>query len=249
MSHIEIKNLGHRFPNGHWGINEINLSVEQGSFVIIAGKNGSGKTTFCRHLNGLLSPTTGSITIDGLHVEKYPEKARRKVGMVFQNANAQIVGETVYSDVAFGPENLGLKRAAINQRVEESLELTGLTGKELQSPHTLSGGEKRKLAIAGVLAMNPDILIFDEPFSNLDYPGSILILKQILDLHESGHTIFIVTHELEKTVACASQIVLFENGSIVKTGSPLEILEIVEQYGVRLPCSAKLGQGIQSWLN
>ncbi len=249
MPYIEVKNLGHRFANGHWGVNDINLSIEQGSFVVVVGKNGSGKTTFCRHLNGLLSPTTGSITIDGLDVEKHPAKARRKVGMVFQNADAQIVGETVCSDIAFGPENLGLKRSVIDKRVEESLVSTGLKSKELQSPHTLSGGEKRKLAIAGVLAMNPDILVFDEPFSNLDYPGSVLILKQILDLHESGHTIIIVTHELEKTIASATQIVLFENGSIVKTGSPPAVLEIVEQYGVRLPCSAKLGHGIQSWLN
>jgi biotin transport system ATP-binding protein len=249
MSYIEIKGLAHRFPNGYWGIKNIDLTIEKGEFILVAGKNGSGKTTFCRHLNGLLAPSSGTITIDDLSVVKHPEKARQKVGMVFQNADAQIVGETVYSDIAFGPENLGLKRPDINRRVQNSLKTTGLTGKENQSPHTLSGGEKRKLAIAGVLAMNPEILIFDEPFSNLDYPGSVLILKQILNLHAVGHTVLIVTHELEKTIACASRLVIFENGTIVRTGPPPELLKSVEQYGVRLPCSAKLGQGIQPWLN
>ncbi len=249
MGYIEIKGLSHQFPNGYWGLKNINLVIEKGEFILLAGKNGSGKTTFCRHLNGLLRPTCGSIIIDKIDVEKQPAKARLKVGMVFQNADAQIVGETVYSDIAFGPENLGMKRSEIDERVQQTLEITGLAGKENQSPHTLSGGEKRKLAIAGVLAMKPEVIVFDEPFSNLDYPGSVQILKQILTLHSSGHTILIVTHELEKSIAHASRLVIFENGSIVKEGPPITAIADVETFGIRQPCSTRLGQGIQSWLS
>jgi biotin transport system ATP-binding protein len=249
MSCIEIRGLSHTFYNGFPGLNQIDLTVERGEFVVIAGRNGSGKTTFCRHLNGLLQPTSGTIRINGLQVEKHPAVARRKVGMVFQNADAQIVGETVYSDVAFGPENLKLPRSEIKHRVQQALEITGLTGKEERSPYSLSGGEKRKLAIAGILAMNPEILVFDEPFTNLDYPGSVQILRQIIALHQKQHTILLVTHELEKVVAHASRLVIFEKGRIAKEGDPAAVIKTVETFGIREPCSSKLGHGIVSWLN
>lgn len=249
MSYITIKGLSHRFYDGSMGLQQIDLTLERGEFVVIAGKNGSGKTTFCRHLNGLLQPTTGTIRINGLDVEKHPAQARRKVGMVFQNADAQIVGETVYSDIAFGPENLKLPRDEIKRRVQQALEVTGLIGKEERSPQTLSGGEKRKVAIAGILAMQPDVFVFDEPFSNLDYPASLQILRQIVELHNKQHTILVVTHELEKVVAHASRLVIFEQGRIVKQGEPSAIIRSVEAFGIREPCSSKLGFGITSWLN
>jgi cobalt transport protein ATP-binding subunit len=249
MSYIRIKNLTHRFSSGKTGISDINLVIEKGEFVIIAGKNGSGKTTFCRHLNGLLKPSSGSVTINQLSVSKNPIKARQKVGMVFQNADSQIIGETVAVDIAFGPENLGMKHKEIEERVHFALAATGLQDLADTSPQTLSGGEKRRLAIAGILAMQPEIIIFDEPFSNLDYPGSQQILKQILHLHEKGHTIILVTHELEKVIAHANRLVIFEEGSLVREGKPESILGDVEQYGIREPCSSKLGHGILSWLN
>ncbi len=216
---------------------------------MIAGQNGSGKTTFCKHINGLLKPSSGAVFIDDLQVDKNLSKARQLVGMVFQNADSQIVGETVSSDIAFGPENLGLKRAEIDARVKKVIQTVGLSGKEDSSPHTLSGGEKRKLAIAGVLAMNPEIIIFDEPFANLDYPSSTQVLRQIALLHQDRRTIIIVTHELEKIISLASRLVILKNGEIVLEGRPSTIIKNVEQYGIKEPCSSKMGHGLMSWLN
>jgi biotin transport system ATP-binding protein len=139
--------------------------------------------------------------------------------MVFQDADSQIVGETVYDDAAFGPENLALARQQINRRVSQALAAVDLSGFENKQPHHLSGGEKRRLAIAGVLAMAPRVLLMDEPFSNLDYPATCLVLEQILGLHQNGHTIIITTHDLEKVVAHAQRLVIMANGRVVKDGS------------------------------
>ena len=163
MNIIEIENLSHRFANGVLGIDDINLAVKKGEFLVIAGRNGSGKTTLLRHLNGLLLPNTGTIKLAGIPVSQDLIRARQVVGMVFQDAESQIVGETVYDDVAFGPENLCLARDEIKQRVQASLEAVGLTGLADQRPHTLSGGEKRRVNIAVGLLNDPDILYFDEP--------------------------------------------------------------------------------------
>lgn len=248
MSLIQIINLSHIFPDGSFGVKDINLSIKAGEFLAIAGANGSGKTTLCRHLNGLLRPTSGSVLLDGLSVSKDLLRARQKVGMVFQNADTQIVGETVYSDIAFGPENLGLHRDEIEVRVERVMRTVGLQGLRDQKPHLLSGGEKRRLAIAGVLAMNPEVLVFDEPFSNLDYPGGLQLLNQIIHLHECGHSIIIVTHELEKIIAHAERLVLMQDGRIVRIGEPDALMGEVERFGVREPCTSKYGMGVQSWL-
>jgi len=217
--------------------------------VVIGGQNGSGKTTLCRHLNGLLNPTSGEVLLNGESIQKDIRKTRQTVGMVFQNADMQIVGETVYSDISFGPENLSLPRDEINNRVDAAINDVGLTALRDHKPHTLSGGEKRKLAIAGILVMLPRVIIFDEPFSNLDYPGSRQVLKQIINLHRTGHTIIIITHELEKVIAQADRLVVMQRGRIVQSGSPAGIIMDVEQYGIRMPCSVKLGKGVVSWLD
>ncbi len=249
MGYIKVDQLSHHFPNGKKVLHDITLSIERGEFVVIAGKNGSGKTTFCRHLNGLLKPSEGIISIDGLSVAKDPKKVRQKVGMVFQNADSQLVAETVAADVAFGPENLGLDHREIELRVNQALAATGLRKLADRSPQLLSGGEKRRLAIAGILAMRSEIFVLDEPFSNLDYPGSRQILEQIIRLHENKHTIILVTHELEKVIAHATRLVIFEDGALVREGKPSDIVEEVEDFGIREPCSSKLGHGISSWLN
>jgi biotin transport system ATP-binding protein len=140
MGFIQINNLTHIFPDGSTGLNDINLSIQPGEFLVIAGANGSGKTTLCRHLNGLLRPTHGSVLLDGISVSKDLLRARQIVGMVFQNADTQIIGETVYTDIAFGPENLGLNRQEINARVESAMEIVGLQDFAYQKPYLLSGG-------------------------------------------------------------------------------------------------------------
>lgn len=249
MSIIETRRLTHIFRNRTVGIEEVSITVKKGEFIILAGRNGSGKTTLCRHFNGLLRPTSGEIRVKDIDVKCYPSKARQYVGMVFQNPDSGIVGETVYGDVAFGPENLKLDRAEIESRVFEAMAAVGLEGKKNHSPHLLSGGEKRRLAIAGVLAMKPEIIVFDEPFTNLDFPGARQVLQQILQLHSLGHTIILVTHDLEKVVAYADRLVIMREGKIAEDGPPELIAPSVELYGVREPCSSRLGKGILPWLD
>ena len=232
---IDIINLSHRFSNGILGLDDINLSISEGEFVVIGGLNGSGKTTLLKHLNGLLLPDTGMVRLDGISVSKNLMRARQLVGMVFQDADSQIVGETVYDDVAFGPENLCLDRKEIKKRVHDALTCVGLVNLSYQRPHVLSGGEKRRLAIAGILAMESKILVFDEPFSNLDYPGIQQVLEQILSLHASGHTILIATHDLEDVIVCADRLVLMKDGKVVKNGRPAALTGALVQLGMREP--------------
>ena len=217
--------------------------------MVIAGANGSGKTTLLRHLNGLLLPTAGKVRLNGIPVDKDLLKARQFVGMMFQDADSQIVGETVYDDVAFGPENLKLERAKIKKRVVAALEAVGLSDLSDHRPHLLSGGEKRRLAIAGILAMKSKIFVFDEPFSSLDYPGVKQVLQHILALHKSGHTILITTHDIEKIIRHADRLILMQRGKVVRDGIPADIMADVEAFDVRKPCIFRLGQEAESWLN
>ena len=249
MSLIEIEHLSHRFPNGRLGIREIDLTIPEGTFTVIAGPNGSGKTTLLRHLNGLIRPRTGSVRVDGVSVADDPRRARRLVGMVFQDADSGIVGETVRDDVAFGPENLRLPREEIARRVESALSVTGLQHLADQRPHVLSGGEKRRLAIAGVLAMGARVIVLDEPFSNLDYPSTRGVLSAILDLRRDGRTIILTTHDLEKVIAHADRLILMADGRVAADGPPPEILPRTEAFGVRRPCAVRLGGTVESWLS
>ena len=249
MNIIEIENLSHRFADGKIGIEDINLNIREGSLVVIAGLNGSGKTTLLRHLNGLLLPTAGTVRLAGVSVAQDLLKARQLVGMVFQDADSQIVGETVYQDVAFGPENLRLDRAQIRRRVSQALQAVGLSDLVYQRPHLLSGGEKRRLAIAGILAMDPRVIVFDEPFSSLDFPGIKQVLEYILALHAQGHTILVTTHDLEKVIAHAERLILMHGGKIVRDGAPADVIRDVELFGVRKPCAFRMGREPESWLN
>ncbi len=249
MAIIETNGLCYQYQDGSTGLVDVSLSFETGEFTVVAGANGSGKSTLLRHLNGLLLPGSGSVSVCGAAVQDDPARARQQVGMVFQDADSQIIGETVYADVAFGPENLGLSHDQIDERVQAALEAVALTGFDDKSPHHLSGGEKRRLAIAGVLAMTPQVLVMDEPFSNLDYRAARLVLTQILNLHRAGHTIIITTHDLEKVIGHAQRLIIMDRGRVVRDGSPAAIIEDVERFGIRPPCSIKFNQGIQPWLS
>ncbi len=247
---IEVVNLSHSYDNDtKTGIKNINFSVCKGEFIIFAGRNGSGKTTLFYHLNGLLSPDSGKVLINNKEINKNLTHARKTVGMVFQDADTQIVGETVFDDTAFGPENLKLSRKEINKKVMSSLEKLGLATLKHRNPSTLSGGEKRKLAIAGILAMNPEVIVFDEPFSNLDYPGSLELISCIKSLHKSGHTILIATHDIEKTVSYATRLIIMNNGTIAADDKPFKLLKELEKFGIREPCASKFGMNMDkiSW--
>lgn len=237
MSLLEVKNLHHKFRDGTEALKGISFSVEKGDFIVIAGANGSGKTVMLRHLNGLYKPNKGEVLFDGSSVQSQIRKVRQNIGLVFQDADSQIVSQTVWDDTAFGPVNLRLSKSETKERVIKSLKSVGLLHLKNHSPHKLSGGEKRKLAIAGILAMNPSIILLDEPFSNLDYKGIVDILKQIIELHKNGHTIICVTHEIEKILFHANRLIIMENGNIVEDGSPVESINKLHHYNIFPPLS------------
>lgn len=248
MAILETRSLTHIFPNGH-GIHNINLTINSGEFIILAGTNGSGKTVFIRHLNGLIRPTQGEILLNGKSIFTNLTETRKKIGLIFQNSDSQIIGQTVAEEVAFGPENLNLSRREVEQRVKEALSAVNLLECASQRPHNLSGGQKRKLAVAGVLAMRPQIIIFDEPFTGLDYPGVIQVLRQIVLLHQQGHTIVLVTHELEKVLAHATRMIIMAKGRICHDGPPASYLSYLEDYGIKKPYGENRRIETMTWLN
>ncbi|KPJ77133.1 MAG: ABC transporter ATP-binding protein [Deltaproteobacteria bacterium SG8_13] len=237
MNIVELENLKHQFPDGTVGLDGIRLSISKGSFVVIAGSNGSGKTTLLRHLNGLLNPTAGIVRIDGMPVSADVRRARRKVGLVFQEPDSQIVGETVASDVAFGPQNLRLDPAEVDRRVSAALESVGLKALADKPPHLLSGGEKRRLALAGILAMGPSVVAFDEPFASLDDTGVRSIVAEICRLKNDGYTVIVTTHDLEPVLFIADRLIVMQAGRIVRDGFPVQIANEVGDFGVRKPCT------------
>lgn len=248
MTIIEIDGLGHVFADGRVGLSGVTLTIERGSFVLLAGANGAGKSTLLKHLNGLLLPSSGEVRVAGVSVAADPRRARSLVGMVFQDADSQIVGETVRDDVAFGPENLGWPRRKIDAAVDAALDLLGLQDLAERSPHLLSGGEKRRLAIAGVLAMEPEVIVLDEPFANLDYRGIRQVLGHLVALHASGRTLVVCVHDLEKVLAHGQRLLLIDQGRIVADGEPQLVAAGAEPHGVRVPAALRLGGRVESWL-
>jgi len=235
VSLIELRHVSHRFRDGSLGLDSVDLSVEAGEFVLVAGRNGSGKTLLLRHMNGLLAPTSGEVVVDGVPVREDGLRARVRVGTVFQDADAQIFGETVFEDAAFGPRNLGLAEMEVRQRVGDELHRMGLADRAESPPHLLSGGEKRRLSIASVLTMKPEALVLDEPLEALDFQGAVAVLRAITGLHREGRTVVVVTHDLGQIAAHAPRLLLMERGSVARDGTPRSLLPEVEAFGVRRP--------------
>lgn len=228
-------------------LEHINLDIYAGQCLLIAGSNGSGKTMLMRIIAGLLAPGGGEVFFRGQSLysaasrrdtagHTVEKKLRRELGLVFQDADAQILGETVAEDVAFGPENLGLSTAEVEGRVNRAIDALGLSSKRASPPRRLSGGEKRRLAVAGILAMGCGAVIMDEPFANLDWPGVVQTLGIIADLKKNGKTLIILTHELEKVLALADRLVILHQGNIRDDGKPVEVLDRLDPgWGVRDP--------------
>lgn len=235
---LRLESVTHRFPDGTAGIEEINLVIRRDDFLILTGRNGSGKTVLMKHLNGLLQPTEGRVLFGGSPVQSDPAGVRRKVGLVFQNPDTQIICQSVREEIAFGPENLLLPRKKIDTRVSRVLGEMDMEALTERNTATLSGGEKRKLTIAGIAVMEPEILALDEPFTGLDLDGIREALAQVLRLHRNGTTILLITHELEHAAAYANRLVVMEEGRIVEDGTPKEIIGGIEQYGVKNPFKA-----------
>ncbi len=245
---ITIEELSHIYPDGTEALQSISLQIPRGELLLFCGSNGSGKTTLLRHLNGLLKPTRGRVLLDGMEVSDHSREVVTRVGMVFQDPDSQILGETVWEDIAFGPENLGLQRDEVHARVQTALELTELQAMAHKSCLWLSGGERKRLAIAGILALGPETLVLDEPFANLDYPSTQQVLTQIVRLHAAGHTILLSTHDIEKVVAHVDRIAVLAAGELKLLGAPEAVLPELAVYGVRPPCHHLLGFPVVSWL-
>jgi biotin transport system ATP-binding protein/energy-coupling factor transport system ATP-binding protein len=224
---ICVKNLVYRYDTGAPDcLQGISLDIEDGAHTALIGPNGCGKTTLIKHLNALLFPRAGTVCVDGMVTTDAASvrEIRRRVGMVFQNPDSQIVGMTVEEDVAFGPGNLALPSAEIRRRVDECLAMVGMTGFEKRAPHTLSGGEKRLLSIAGVLAMNPRYIAFDEPTAYLDPAGKQRVLEIIRQLNRAGMAIIHIAHDM-RDVTGADRVVVMDRGQVLMTGTPAEVFE------------------------
>ena len=245
---IKVENLIHIYnensPYETIALDHINVEIQDCDFVGIIGHTGSGKSTFIQHLNGLLKPKSGKIYIDDTDITDKKIKAaeiRRKVGLVFQYPEYQLFEETVYKDVAFGPKNLGLEDIEVERRVKDAIQMVGLDYEDIKdkSPFDLSGGQKRRAAIAGVIAMKPQVLILDEPTAGLDPKGHKEILQIIKNMHvKEKNTILLVSHNMGDIAELADKIIVMEKGKIVLTGTPQEVYEkadYIEKIGLGLP--------------
>lgn len=233
MSLIEINNLTHIYSEGlpfeKMAIDDINLKIEENEFIGLIGHTGSGKSTFIQHLNGLLKPSSGEIILDGMKVDKSSSnltELRKKIGLVFQYPEYQLFEETIERDIAFGPRNLDLSEEEVLKRVKSSMDSVGLdyeTYKD-KSPFELSGGLKRRVAIAGVLAMEPKVLILDEPTAGLDPRGRDEILSEIKSIHEKRKiTVILVSHSMEDVAKIAERIIVMDKGKVFLDSNPREI--------------------------
>lgn len=262
MPIIEIKDLYFSYKDsGAPVLKNVNLKIEKNEFIGIIGQTGSGKSTLVKQLNGLLKPDKGQVLLNGIDIFsniKETQKARFKIGMVLQYPEDQLFAETVFKDIAFGPENIGLSRNEVRAQVLNAAKFVGLSEDILdKSPFEISGGEKRRVAIAGIIAMNPDVLVLDEPSASLDPNGRKLLLSQIKRYHEEQHkTVILISHNMEDIVNLADRVVVLENGEIKVDESTkklfsessyeelkrlnilppdiMEVVSILRQKGVRL---------------
>lgn len=257
MSDIKVSGLRHVYSAGtpfeKVAIDDINIEIPHGQFVGLIGHTGSGKSTFIQHLNALLKPTSGKITVDGedINADKISAKnVRYKVGLVFQYPEYQLFEETVYADIAFGPKNMGLSAAEIDERVREAAHFVGVTDEQFEkSPLELSGGQKRRVAIAGVIAMRPGVLILDEPTAGLDPAGCEQILRNICDYRtQTGSTVIIVSHSMDDVARLADRLVVFNHGAIRFDGTPEEVFsqpEELRSIGLAVPAATELAMELK----
>ncbi len=243
---IEVRSLTHIYHKGSTSettaLKDVSFRIENGEFVGLIGPTGSGKSTLIQHLNGLLKPTSGEVLVDGQNIWDKGmslRKLRQRVGLVFQYAEQQVFEETVREDIAFGPRNLGLSSREVMERVEEAAAMVGLSKDLLdRSPFDLSGGQLRRVAIAGVVAMKPEILILDEPAAGLDPRGRDGILSSIQKMHRAGMTVILVSHNMEDVARLCGRLLVLHKGELAADGSPREIFSrnvFVREIGLRAP--------------
>jgi biotin transport system ATP-binding protein len=231
---IEVDGLVHRYGDTA-AVDGVSLRFDDGEYVVLAGANGSGKTTLVRHLNALLEPDEGEVRVNGRVAGEDPVAARTAVGMTFQDPRDGFVAATVRADVAFGPENLGLDRAEIERRVDAALAAVNLDGRGDERIDALSGGERTRVAVAGALAMEPDHLVLDEPFTGLDWPARREVLSRLDSLVRDGTGVVVVTHDLRDHVERADRIVVLRDGRVALDAPPDDARDGLAALDVRPP--------------
>ncbi|MBQ7472944.1 MAG: energy-coupling factor transporter ATPase [Oscillospiraceae bacterium] len=246
MSIISFKQVHFTYPGDELeSLCGVDLEIDEGSFVAVLGHNGSGKSTLAKHMNAILTPDSGSVVVDGIDSREEDKvfEIRRRVGMVFQNPDNQLVANVVEDDVAFAPENLGVPSAEIRERVDEALKQVGMYEYRTHAPHLLSGGQKQRVAIAGVIAMRPKIIVLDEPTAMLDPQGRHEVISTVTRLcREGGMTVVLITHHMEECIG-ADKLVVMSNGYIKAAGKPSEIfsdVEMMAREGLAVPETTKL---------
>ena len=257
MSELRVEALTHVYSAGtpfqKTAIENISLSIPSGQFVGLLGHTGSGKSTFVQHLNALLKPTSGAVYVDGENINK-DKKTRRavknKVGLVFQYPEYQLFEETVFADIAFGPKNMGLGKEEIEERVRQAASFVGVEENLFErSPLELSGGQKRRIAIAGVIAMRPGVLILDEPTAGLDPAGCRQIMDNICRYRrESGATVIIVSHNMDDAARLTERLIVFDHGTVAMDGTPEQVFsqpEKLVEIGLNVPQSTALAMALR----
>ena len=246
MSIISFKQVHFTYPGDELeSLCGVDLEIDEGSFVAVLGHNGSGKSTLAKHMNAILTPDSGSVIVDGIDSREEDKvfEIRRRVGMVFQNPDNQLVANVVEDDVAFAPENLGVPSEEIRERVDEALKQVGMYEYRTHAPHLLSGGQKQRVAIAGVIAMRPKIIVLDEPTAMLDPRGRDEVISTVTRLcRESGMTVVLITHHMEECIG-ADKLVVMSNGYIKAAGRPSDIfsdVEMMAREGLAVPETTKL---------
>lgn len=244
--HLETKNLSFTYPDGTQALKNVNIQIKKGEKIAIMGPNGAGKSTLFSHFNGLTEPTSGHVEIDGEKIIfKRDEllKVRQKVGIVFQDPNDQLFAPTVKEDVAFGPMNLGLEYDEVKKRISESLEMVGMSGFDDKTPHHLSGGQQKRVAIAGIVAMRPEIMILDEPTAGLDPEGVDKVLNILNKLNSEGMSIVISSHDIEMVNEFADKIFVLYDGEIIASGDKHQIFsdkELLKKAHLKAPVTTEI---------
>ncbi len=251
---IKVKNLCYEYSDenlSHLALKDFNLEIERGSFTVILGHNGSGKSTLAKLLNGLLKPTSGEVMVDGMSTldENVETEIKRRVGLVFQNPDNQLIASIVEEDVAFGPENLGIEPEEIKRRVNDALESVEMLEFASSSPHHLSGGQKQRVAIAGIIAMEPSCIVLDEPTAMLDPKGRKEILSTLFKLNkEKGITIILITHYMEEAEN-ADRVIVMNDGEIIADNTPKNIfskVRMLKEVGLDVPQTTELLYALQN---
>lgn len=248
MTNIQLstENLSFTYPDGTQALKNINIEIEKGEKVAIIGPNGAGKSTLFSHFNGLTEPTSGCVKIEGKPISFEKDellKVRQKVGIVFQDPNDQLFAPTVKEDIAFGPMNLGLSYDEVEKRVEDALKMVGMENYEDKTPHHLSGGQQKRIAIAGIIAMKPEIMILDEPTAGLDPDGVEKVLNIMNQLNKEGMTLIISSHDIDMISKYADKIFVLYNGEIIESGNKNKIfsdMELLKKAHLRTPITTEI---------